>query len=133
MAQGMTQYGGALALPAVMTSGAYVGLLTTLPTDLSGTGHVEASVGGYARKAHSSWIFSYDGTYIHGKNNGAITFNALTEALTGVVGWGIWHAASGGNLMAFGPISSGGGSQDFIATDQPQFASQTLDLFVGSA
>lgn len=105
----------------------YVALFTTLPTSpaAAGTGAVEVSGSAYARVACSSWTQHATNT-LRRQNNAAVTFAALTGAVSGVVGWGLYDALTGGNLIAYGPMRSASGgaatSRSFIATDQPQFA-----------
>jgi hypothetical protein len=132
---GLSSTGVNVALAAIMVSGTdrYVGLLTTLPNSRDGTGLVEASGSGYARVAHSAWLNGTSGSDVVRMNSGSVTFAALTAALDGIVGWGIWDAAAAGNLLAFGPMLTAGGDEtsiDFIASDQPQFADQELKLAV---
>lgn len=137
MAQGLTEYGAAQALEDAIpsASNSYVGLFTTLPSARDGTGGVEASVGGYARKAHSSWVTVQEATGTFRKNSGAVTLDALTADLNDVSGWGIWDDPSAGNLVAFGPLVDSGDvviTQDYNSTDQPSFADQTLRVGIKS-
>jgi hypothetical protein len=127
---GLTSYARALALQAVIPNGTtlYVALFTTLPI-YDGTGGVEASGSSYARKSHASWLTAQFGALTRTYNNGAITFTALTGALSGIVGWGIYDASSGGNLIAFGEIRDAADAavtKNFIATDEPRFIDQSL-------
>jgi hypothetical protein len=101
----------------------YVGLFSGLPST-SGTGGTEATGSGYARVAHSRWAFDVTGSIIRRINVGVITFPDLTAQLS-VRGWGIWDAASGGNLLAFGLLRTGGGApivHTMSATDTPRFS-----------
>lgn len=129
---GLSDYGEAQALIALLPEGTnrYIALFTVLPGE-DGTGGTEASGSSYARKAHSSWVNDTSGDVTRRKNNGNITFAALTGSLSGIVGWGIYDALSSGNLIAFGPVLDSGGNEvtkNFVATDQPQFLDQELKI-----
>ncbi len=129
---GLTDYGEAQALGALLPSGTnrWVLLYTTMPAD-DGTGGVEAAGSGYARVAHSAWVDAIVGDYTYRRNSGAITFAALTGALSGIVGWGISDAAVAGNIVGTGLIRDAGGTavtKNFIAGDQPRFIDQELKL-----
>lgn len=122
-------------LEALLPNGTdvYVALLTTIPTAIDGTGIVEAAGSGYARKAHNAWTtVALPSGYTNGvavANNGAVTFDAVSDALTGLVGWAVYDADTAGNLLAFGAILDVGGSEteiDLALGDQFQFASGTL-------
>ncbi len=127
MASGIMNGGATLGLAAILpgASNVYIALLTQLPSDADGTGLVEASGNGYARVAVSAWLTITDTSGTKRVNQNAITFSALTGALNDIVGWAIYTASSGGTLLGVGSTTS----QDFIATDQPQFAAQTLGLY----
>lgn len=124
---GFSDYGIQAMLGELLPNGTdvYVALLTTLPTAYDGTGLVECSGSGYARKAHQAWVTSVRTRY----NNGAIEFAALSGSLDDVLGWAIYDAAVAGNLLAYGSIKDAGGnavSLSFIATDQPRFVDNEL-------
>jgi hypothetical protein len=81
---------------------AYVALFTTAPTDDTGTSAVEASGGSYARvsTAAADWnaaSTTTDPTTISNAN--AITFATATAAWGTVVAWGLYDAATAGNLL----------------------------------
>lgn len=123
---GLTNY----ALVALLPEGVdrYIALFTTLPAD-DGVGGVEASVSGYARKAHSSWVNDASGTITKRMNNGAIELAALNDPLAGVVGWGVYDAPTGGNLIVFGELVDSAGDAatvSFVAGEQPRFLDQSL-------
>jgi hypothetical protein len=94
----------------------YVGLLTAAPSD-SGGG-TEVSGGAYARVAVSSSLANWAGTQSAASttassgtsgttsNNGAITFPAPTANWGSVTHVGIYDAASGGNLLLWGALTT---------------------------
>lgn len=91
---------------------AYVALFTTAPTDDTGAGAVEVSGGAYARVATTTgtsgtWgaaSTSTDPTTLSnsGTTNAAITFPTATANWGTVVAFGLYDAATGGNLLAWG-------------------------------
>jgi hypothetical protein len=84
----------------------YVGLFTTLPTE-GGVGGVEASGGGYARIAVTNNATNFPAASGNVKHNGtAISWPAFTQDMPTFVGAGIWDAASGGNLLYWGPFTT---------------------------
>lgn len=132
MSSGFTDVAEASMLVSLLSSGtAYqIALLTTLPTDDAATGAVEASGSGYARVTCSSWVTVTTSTNTIRRNSVNITFGALTGALTGIVGWAI-YSASGTTMLAYGPIKDVSGNEitkNFIATDQPQFIANELQV-----
>lgn len=137
-AHGMTQSGLTLALSAVLPNATnrYIALLTTLPSDNTPTGLVEATGSSYARVAHSSWVDATSGNDRLRKNSGTITFPVLTGALSGVVGWAAFSASSGGTCYAYGPLVNSSDvpiTKNFILGDQPRFSDQELHLVCGAA
>lgn len=100
---------------APTTTTLYVGLLTAAPSD-SGGG-TEVSGGSYARVAVSSSLSNWAGTQSAGStvassgssgqtsNNGAITFPTPTAGWGTVTHFGIYDAASGGNLLFYGALT----------------------------
>jgi hypothetical protein len=130
---GLTDYGEQQALIALLPNGTarYVGLFTTLPTADDGTGGVEASGSGYARKSHAAWLNTAVAPITYRVNNGAIEFTALTADLDGCVGWGVWDAAAAGNLIAFGNLKDVAGNsitKNFTSGNQPRFPDQELQI-----
>lgn len=125
-----TGTGTITALTALLPSGTarYVALFTTLPNQ-DGSSGVEVTGSGYARATCSSWSMA-SGNNARRQNGTAVTFAALTGAVSGVVGWGIYDAASAGNLLAFGPVRATASglatTRNFIATDQPSFPAGEL-------
>lgn len=97
------------------TATLYVGLLTAAPSD-SGGG-TEVSGGSYARVAVASSLANWAGTQSAGStvassgtsgqtsNNGAITFPTPTAGWGTVTHFGIYDAASGGNLLFYGALT----------------------------
>lgn len=94
----------------------YVGLLTAAPAD--GTAGTEVSGGSYARVAVASSLANWAGTQSTGSttastgttgttsNNASVTFPAPTAAWGVATHFGIWDAASGGNLLIYAPLTA---------------------------
>jgi hypothetical protein len=74
----------------------YAGLYTTMPSDgEAGTGGVEVSGGSYARV-----LFSFNAPSNGNTSNAAqIDYPTPTADWGDVVGFGVWDAISGGNLL----------------------------------
>ena len=131
---GLTITSKQTALAAVLPNGtdAYAGFFTVRPTDDVPTGGTEATGSGYARKDHNAWINTTVGDDVYRVNNGAIEFTALTADLTGINGWGLWDAVSGGNLLAYGPLLDVGGNElsdvTFTNGNQPRFVDQEMKV-----
>lgn len=91
----------------------YLALFTTVPTADDGSGAVEPTIGVYA---YARVVLANNGTTWAAGTlavpsvkacNIAATFAAATTASWGnVKGWGIYDAASGGNLLHYGTFSS---------------------------
>jgi len=100
---------------APATSTLYVGLLTSAPSDAGGG--TEVSGGAYARVATASSLANWAGTQAAGSstassgtggqtsNNAAITFPTPTAGWGTVTHFGIYDAASGGNLLFHGALT----------------------------
>ena len=136
---GLSEYGAqeALATANVLPSGTnkYVALLTALPTARDGTGLVEATGGSYARVANSGWTTSVSGSNTVRANTAAVTFTTLTADLSDVLGWAVYSAVSGGNLIAFGPLHDSAGNavtRSFLNGDTPRFSAGELEIIVGA-
>lgn len=134
---GLSLYAKQRALSYLVANGTtyYVALFTGNP-DATGAGAIEATGSSYARKSYSAWMDEADTAQQYRKNNGAIQFASLSGALTGVTGWGIYDAASSGNLIAFGNTLDVGGNVvvlNFSTGDQPQFQDQQLKFGIGAA
>lgn len=106
----------------------YFALFTTVPND-AGTGGVEVSGGNYARVAVTGSDANFTapvdvtpGEPELGRKTGnanPITFNTPSIAWGTVLGFGIYDAASGGNLLAYGALTA---SKVIGATDPaPEF------------
>lgn len=100
---------------APTTSTLHVGLLTTAPSDTGGG--TEVSGGSYTRVAVTSSLANFAGTQSAGSsiassgsggqtsNNVAITFATPTATWGTVTHFGIYDAASGGNLLFYGALT----------------------------
>jgi hypothetical protein len=131
--QGLSHYSIESILPA--SSDVYLGLLTTVPTDRDGTGLVEASGTDYARVATSSWANSTDANGVDYRSSSAtLTFPESGGSWGTVVGWAIWDASSGGNLLAFGPVVDSEGDEsslDVVNNTTVRFVSGSLKVGLG--
>src|SRR5947209_10085462 len=96
-------------------SSVYVALLTTNPSDDTGTALVEVSGGAYARQAivgSSGWssiapVSGGSGTTPEQMSNAAvITFPTPTANWNNVVGVALYDAATAGNLLYWASITS---------------------------
>lgn len=105
--------GVAYTLPATL----YVGLFTAAPTDAGGG--TEVSGGSYARQALAPSTTNWAATNAAGStastssgtsgttsNNVAITFPTATADWGTVTSFGIFDAASAGNLLVYGALTS---------------------------
>ena len=93
----------------------HVGLFTASPADAGGG--TEVTGGAYARVAVTRSLANFAGTQSAGSttassgtggvtsNNSAITFPAPTANWGSVVALGIFDASSGGNLLAWAPLT----------------------------
>jgi hypothetical protein len=103
--------GQAFAFPSTL----YIGLLTAVPSDTGGG--TEVSGGGYARASSAAGLGTFAGTQGVGttaastgntgttSNNASITFVTPTASWGAVTSFGIYDAATGGNLLFFGTLS----------------------------
>jgi len=98
---------GQTALPAIATT--YVALYTVLPTDVN-AGGTEVTGGSYARVAFTNNTTNWPaatGTSPTSKANGvAVTFPAPTANWGVVVGFAIYDAATVGNELAWGALTT---------------------------
>ena len=104
--------GQAYTAPATL----YVGLLTAAPSDTGGG--TEVSGGSYARVGVGASLANWAGTQSAGStsassgtggttsNNGAITFPAPTANWGVVTHFGIYDAASAGNLLFYAALTT---------------------------
>ncbi len=100
---------------APTTTTLYVGLLTAAPSDTGGG--TEVSGGSYARVSVGSSLANWAGTQSAGStvassgtggqtsNNAAITFPTPSAGWGTVTHFGIYDAASGGNLLFWGALT----------------------------
>jgi hypothetical protein len=103
----------------------YIGLSTTAPTQAGGN-FKEPSGNGYARVAvtnnSTNWPAASNGAK---SNANAITFPQATGSWGTVTHFGIFDAATSGNLLAWGALSQ---SKAISAGDTPYFAAGSLTL-----
>lgn len=104
---GMTDYSAKKTLElqvgktAFATPTTYIGLFTTMPID-AGTGGVEVSGGSYARVATAGDWNSASGSSPSSITNSALlAFPTATASWGTIVGFGIFDALTGGNLLVF--------------------------------
>lgn len=89
---------GEAAMPA--TTERYIALFTAVGTD-GGTGFTEVSGGSYARAAApaSSWNAASGSDPSTASNSAAIAFPTSTASWGDVIAFGVYDAATGGNLL----------------------------------
>lgn len=102
--------GKGLALAAITGTTRYLALFTTAPNEL-GIGGVEVSAPWYARQTMDAadWLQqagAISSTTMTIVNRNAVAFPAVTGSAVTIRGWGIYDAATGGNLIAFGDSTS---------------------------
>jgi hypothetical protein len=98
-AQNVINYiGGKTAMPTLPT--AYVALFTAVGTD-AGTGFTEVSGGSYARVATTgaTWNAASGVAPSSTTNAAIISFPAATASWGNVIAWGLYDAATAGNLL----------------------------------
>ena len=109
----------------------YVALSTTTPVQGASPNFTEPSGNGYARVAvtnnSTNWtaIASPPATGYTVQNNQPVTFPAATGSWGTVTYFGIYDAASSGNLVGFGALTS---SQAITSGITPSFAVGTLTI-----
>lgn len=124
----------AYTVPATL----YVALSTTAPTQAKGTttpywNFTEPSGGAYARVAvtnsTTNWAAatSQPATGQEQQNATAITFPTSTASWGTVTDWGIFDAATGGNLLVYGTLST---SQAIGTDTTASFAAGALTISV---
>ena len=105
----------------------YVALFTTMPV-YAGTGGVEVSGGSYARVAIAAagWsaIATGGGNGDQIDNTAAVNFPTPTAGWGTVVGFGLYDASTGGNLLYFDTLT--GGSQVVNSGNTVSFAAAAL-------
>jgi hypothetical protein len=107
---------GASAAAGSGPTSLYVGLFTATPSDTGGG--TEVSGGSYARVAITSSLANWAGTQAAAStvassgttgttsNNGAVTFTTPTASWGTITSFGVFDAASGGNLLIYGPLTT---------------------------
>lgn len=99
----------------------YVGLYTAAPSDAGGG--TEVSGGSYARVNAAALFDAASGTTM--SNGGAITFPQATASWGTVTHFGIFDAATTGNLLAWGALTA---SKAIGDGDTASFAAGDLDI-----
>jgi len=99
----------------------YVGLFTAAPSDAGGG--TEVSGGSYARVNANTSFGAASGTAI--TNNAAITFPTATASWGTVTHFGVFDAATTGNLLYWGALST---SKAIGSGDTASFAIGELDV-----
>lgn len=111
----------------------YIGLLTAAPSDAGGG--TEISGNGYARASIASSLANWAGTQSAGStvassgtggqtsNNIAISFSTPTASWGTVTHFGVYDAATGGNLLFWGALSI---SKTVNQADTVQFPAASL-------
>ena len=124
----------AFAFPATL----YVGLYTATPTDAGGG--TEVTGGAYARVAITSSLVNWAGTQAAAStvastgtsgttsNNTAITFPAPTANWGVITSFGIFDAATAGNLLVYGALTTSKTVNNGDAA--PSFAAASLSIQV---
>jgi hypothetical protein len=100
----------------------YVALFTAAPTDAGGG--TEVSGGGYARQAVTFGAVS-GGSPSQIANSAAINFPVATASWGTVVAFGLYDAATAGNLLAWANLTT---SKLIDVNDQAQFATGALTI-----
>jgi hypothetical protein len=100
----------------------YVALFTAAPTDAGGG--TEVSGGGYARQAVTFGAVS-GGSPSQIANSAAVNFPVATASWGTVVAFGLYDAATAGNLLAWATLST---SKLIDVNDQAQFATGALTI-----
>lgn len=109
---------GATAAAGSGPTNLYVGLYTVNPTDTGGGTEVSTTSTGYGRVTIASSLANWAGTSVStggsvsSGNNGttsnvsAITFGTPTANWGTITGFGIFDAATGGNLLIWGALTT---------------------------
>ena len=109
---------------------AYMALLSALPTD--GATVTETDYASYARKSMTMATIFINAPVGNSPavlaNAAAITLATATgDSTLNVVGWAIFDASTGGNLLAYGPV---GTPAKVTSTSTPNFAIGALTISV---
>jgi hypothetical protein len=102
MAGSLSDYGENYLLDYLFGSTVYVGLSTADPTD-DASGNAEPGAGSYARVAMAAgnWTAASGGAL---SNSAAAEFPEATGSWGTLTHFGIWDAASAGNMVAHGDL-----------------------------
>jgi len=107
----------------LMPNPVYIGLMTSAPND-DGTGVVEPAGGAYARVSVANTVPEWPAASGGQKSNAnTITFPTATGAWGTITHFGIFDAAGGGNLLAFGALNT---PRTVIASDVFRFLTAAL-------
>lgn len=122
---------GATALEALLPSGSdvYVALYADELVLSTETG-TELTDANYARVAFQDWKTVVGASSVTRTNNTAIVFPAFDGKVESIRWWGIWDDSVGGNLLAAGPVTSGGLPADVQAGpgDEFRFNAEALSI-----
>lgn len=109
----------------LMPDPVYIGLMTAAPND-DGSGVTEPSGGSYARVSVANTDAQWPAASSGVKNNAnTITFPTATAGWGLITHFGIFDAASAGNLLAFGAL---GASRNVLTDDVFRFLATALQL-----
>ena len=86
----------------VPPASSYLALFIADPTDDNLTAN-EVSAAWYARQQVSSWTAPAGGT---SSNSNTISYNAVTDNAVTITHWGLYDAATSGNLLASGAFNT---------------------------
>lgn len=115
-----------VTFPVIATT--YVGVYTTAPTADDGSDGVEVSVTGYARVAVTSNTTNWKdpSTATQGQTNNLfkIVFPVANAPWGSMVGFGVWDAPTGGNLLYWATCSA----VSVGTGDQLRFEETTLTI-----
>lgn len=131
-AQNVLEFTTAQTLGFTEPAAVYVALLTTAPTDDTGTGLVEVSGGAYARQAATfGSVNNADPSTT--ANTAAVTFPQSTASWGTVVAFALYDAATAGNLLYWGwlgnyswqPCTISAASPAVVTVGQAGYANST--------
>ena len=132
MANGFSTYASQMIINSVLRAAAftvpstlYLALFSGDPTDDNVTAN-EVAGAWYARQATGAWAAPV-GTGNSTSNSNQIQFSAVTGSAVTVSHWGIYDAASSGNLLFSGAVGS---SKTFNVGDVPVIGASQLVITV---
>jgi hypothetical protein len=114
-------------MPAAPAS-LYMALLTTMPTDNTGTSMVEVSGGGYARQQITGWAATAtngDGITEQKSTNATITFPVASAGWGTIEGVALYDAATAGNWYIAIGLAAG---QAIVTNNEVIISSGALTL-----